>query len=78
MACRNRSAGSGPGGNPVWTEWVGQLASIVEQSLRQPGGLRGHRRREACDKIECTQHVIRSNSGCQLPNDQTHYRTVSP
>jgi hypothetical protein len=78
MACRNRSAGSGPGGNPVWTERVGQLASIVEQSLRQPGGLRGHRRREACDKIECTQHVIRSNGGCQLPNDQTHYRTVSP
>ena len=38
-----RPVRSGPGGNPVWTEWVSELASIVEQSLRHPGGLRGHR-----------------------------------
>ncbi len=72
---RNRPSRSAPGGNPGGAEWVSQVAPFVEQSLSCPGGLGGHRRLEACDKRERTQHVIGPNSGCQLPNDRRHYRT---
>jgi hypothetical protein len=34
---------SGPGGDPVGAERIGEGTSVVEQTLRRPGRLRGHR-----------------------------------
>ena len=60
---------SGPSGSA-------RSAPVVEQALRHPGRLRGHRRLETCDNVERTQHVVGSNGGCRLPYDRRHYRTV--
>ncbi len=61
---------------PVRCQWIGHRAGLlVERPLRQPGHRGGHRRREVGHLTESGEDVVGSNGRCDVPHDQSKYRT---
>src|SRR5687767_6418650 len=60
----------------VGTERIGHGPTVVEPALRLTHGPRGQRRAQVGDGSQGGQHVVRSYSGRQLPDDHVQYGTT--